>query len=361
MIFQCVDKDSSENIALRNFIYKRKRRQNKKIPGKSGDPDIGLIKRSDVVNRFGLAAADSAVAGVKNGHGLKRIFKGDGLSAFKEFDDLFEEHAVERNPAGDFRELESSGFGMADTGTVFPAGAGHIHHAAASVAVDDMEHISVPVFSGRNCNSTAAHDGLKHFNGVAAVPDHGRTGGSFAHRTPDGGGVGFAPLFDGGAEIGIETQRGRGEETDIVLLGDIHDLEGVFPVVGKGFVEEDGFAQSGAFLKVFEVECGIVDLKHDRIAIAHSFVEITGDFDADALKGFLAFVLPLFTLEGRGETEGAGGDQTFDFLFGGSFGILHQLGQGDGVAGVKTDDCNFEDLAHFQNPFIELLLECLSG
>ena len=47
----------------------------------------------------------------------------------------------------------------------------------------------------------------------------------------------------------------------------------------------------------------VVDFQENSIAIGNSFVEITGDFDADALKGFLAFVLPLFALEGGGEND----------------------------------------------------------
>ena len=78
---------------------------------------------SDVIDRLGLAAAGGAVAGIQNRHGFESIFQRDGLTAFKKFDDLFQEHAVEGNTAGDFGKLEGAGLSMTDTGTVFPVGA----------------------------------------------------------------------------------------------------------------------------------------------------------------------------------------------------------------------------------------------
>ena len=78
---------------------------------------------SDVIDRLSFAAFRSAVAGVQNSHGFESIFQRDGLTAFQKFDDLFQEHAVEGNTAGDFGKLEGTGFSMTDTGTVFPVGA----------------------------------------------------------------------------------------------------------------------------------------------------------------------------------------------------------------------------------------------
>ena len=86
----------------------------------------------------------------------------------------------------------------------------------------------------------------------------------------------------------------------------------------------------------------IVHFQHQGICPGNGFIKIFGDFDAHAFEDFLTFVQTFLALERRFETQA--GDH---FQRGIVSAFLTDFRESDGVAGVQTDQRDFDFIAHF--------------
>lgn len=106
---------------------------------------MNLIRFYLTYTGSGLPVAAERSAARKHCHDLERILKGDDLAfALEEFNDLNNEHLVERHAIGN---LEQDLFFtvVADDASVTVGAVSKLHNPPSSVTVDDMADISLAV------------------------------------------------------------------------------------------------------------------------------------------------------------------------------------------------------------------------
>ena len=227
-----------------------------------------------------------------------------------------------------------------------------------AVSIFHVADHAVLIADGGHGNGTRAHGGTEDFKGVAAVPDDAGTRRSRAHGTEGDHRFRAFRIFFRSTEGRHKTHRGAGEVFHIVGLGDLVDLQGVLIGVRERLVQEDGLAKRGTAGEVFQMISRIVHFQHQGIRPGNGFIKIFGDFDTHAFEDFLTLVQAFFALERRFKTQA--GDH---FQRSVVSPFLDDFRESDGVAGIQTDQCDFDFTAHFVAPYLfkELVSLQLSG
>ena len=302
------------------------------------------------IYRFRSSGCGGTVGGGEHRHDFEGVLEIDDLAfPFEEFDDLDDEHLIERHTVGD---LEHDLFFavVADDAAVAVGAVGEFDDAPAPVAVDDMADIPLAVGGDAHAERAASHYALEHFKGVHAVPDDRRARRRTADRPPDHRGLRPDALRDAFDEIHVEPERGGREEAHVVFLRDPQDFLCIVECVRERLVQKDRLAQFRAFRKIFQMFCRIIDLNHDRVAVGYGGIEILGHQNADALQIRLALVESLLVLERGFKAETPCRDKIVNLILFRNGGILHQFREFHRMAGVESHDRDLDSVFHFKHP-----------